>query len=96
VDAASGGRRDGRGEKPRQSSIRLVKRLLAVAAGALGIRALLRRRNRPPAVEPPVDELRQKLAQAKAEAEAPVAAADVDTRRADVHERARKAIDELS
>jgi hypothetical protein len=76
-----------------------VKRLLALAAGALGIRAWLRTRRRPPATDPPVDELRQKLADAKAtEPEAPAAAepADVEARRADVHERARKAIDDLS
>jgi hypothetical protein len=96
VDAASGGRRDGRGEKPRHSSIRLVKRLFAVAAGALGIRALLRRRHRPPAAEPPVDELREKLAQSKVVPDEPEAPTDVEARRADVHERARKAIDELS
>jgi hypothetical protein len=92
VDAASGGRRDGRGEKPRDYSIDRVKRLLAAAAAGLGLGALLRRRNRHTPAEPPVDELRAKLAESRS-AEEPEA--DVDARRADVHERARKAIDEL-
>jgi hypothetical protein len=104
VDAASGGRRDGRDEKPQQSSIRPVKRLLALVAGALGIRALLRSRRRN-ASAPQVDELRAKLAEARGivgerdefeAGETPVdQVPDVDTRRADVHDRARRAIDEL-
>jgi hypothetical protein len=71
-----------------------VKRLLIAVAGALGLRALLRRRHHEPAAEPPVDELREKLAAAKAEAEPP-APATVEERRSDVHDQARRAIDEL-
>ena len=88
----------------------LVKRLLIAIAGALGIRALLRRRHQ--AAEPPVDELRQKLAEAKAPAgereefeagevpvdqvpDPPPPPQDADARRSAVHERARQAMDEL-
>jgi hypothetical protein len=70
-----------------------VKRLLALLVGGLGIRALLRRRGGPQAAEPPVEELRAKLA-AQREPE-PEPEPDVDSRRADVHDRARRAIDEL-
>lgn len=78
-----------------QSSISRMKRLLALLAGLLGLRALLRRR-RPLAEGPPVEELRAKLAETKAEADGePEPVDDVDARRADVHERARQAIDEL-
>ena len=88
------GRRDGRGEKRRNSSIRRVKRLLALLVGGLGIRALLRRRGgAEPARVAPVDELRAKLAETRVEEE-PEAPA-VEARRADVHERARQAIDDL-
>jgi hypothetical protein len=74
-----------------------MKRLLALFAGLLGLRALLRRRL-PAAGGPPVEELRAKLAESKAEPEpdpVPEPAEGVDARRADVHERARRAIDEL-
>jgi hypothetical protein len=71
-----------------------VKRLLIALAGALGLRALLRSRHHEAAAEPPVDELREKLAAAKAE-ETPPEPATVEDRRADVHDRARRAIDEL-
>lgn len=76
-----------------------MKRLLALIAGGLGLRVLLRRRARPAAVPEPADELRAKLAEARAgeEQSSPNGSApDVDSRRADVHERARRAIDELS
>jgi hypothetical protein len=86
-----------------------VKRLVALAVGAFGVRALLRRRAH--GVEP-ADELRARLA-ANRPAEAPepgpqpeatapdepldgVPEDPVDARRADVHARARQAIDELS
>ena len=97
-----------------------MKRLLAVLAGALGVRALLRRRAQAEAerVEAThAEELRSKLAasrdlEADREAfeggETPVdraaepvqepvgePAADVADRRADVHARARQAIDDL-
>jgi hypothetical protein len=95
-----------------------VKRLLALAAGAFGVRAWLRHRRRTTA--PPADELRAKLAESRTTVEPaddapplaeplpveepeqvePVEEAEpvdeVDARRADVHERARRSIDELS
>jgi hypothetical protein len=101
-----------------------VKRLLALAAGAFGLRAWLRHRRRTTA--PPADELRAKLAESRTSVvpagEAPPLAEsppvekpppvekqepdepveqpgpvdDVDARRAEVHERARRSIDELS
>jgi hypothetical protein len=78
-----------------------VKRLLALLASAFGLRALLRRRRR--ASAPPAEELRSKLAESRTVAE-PAAPAvpepepvdEVDARRADVHERTRRSIDELS
>jgi hypothetical protein len=82
-----------------------MKRLLALLAGALGLRALLRRRVRESAAleEPHADTLRAKLAETRAtdvgapqDAEPAAAGADVAERRADVHERARQAIDDLS
>jgi hypothetical protein len=82
-----------------------MKRLLALLAGALGLRALLRRRVRESAAleEPHADTLRAKLAETRAtdvgarqDAEPAGAGADVAERRADVHERARQAIDDLS
>ena len=75
-----------------------MKRLFALLVGGLGIRALLRRRGRPLPVGSPAEELRAKLADTKVEPEQPPVdepAPDVDARRADVHERARRAIDEL-
>lgn len=114
MDAASGGRRDGRGEKRRECSIGRVKRLLALLAGGFGIGALLRRRRRAAALPEPADELRARLAETRtaperkapepppvAEPEPPAAVegdeppGDVAARRSDVHERARRAIDEL-
>jgi len=73
-----------------------VKRLLALLVGGLGLRALLRRRSSP-ALEPsPADDLRAKLAESRATVEPePDGPPDVDSRRADVHSRARQAIDEL-
>jgi hypothetical protein len=78
-----------------------LKRVIALVAGAFGVRALLRRRGRR---SPPVDELRAKLAGSRTvappEPATPEAVPDpvdeVDARRADVHERARRSIDELS
>jgi len=74
-----------------------MRRLLAVLLGGLGIRTLLRRRRRPALAAEPADELRAKLAESRTDESGPEAAAapDVDGRRADVHERARRAIDEL-
>ncbi|HEX5449948.1 MAG TPA: hypothetical protein VFW85_07815 [Gaiellaceae bacterium] len=77
-----------------------MKRLLAVIVGGFGLRVLLRRRLRAAAVPEPADELRAKLAETRSdepEASANGAASNdsVDSRRADVHDRARRAIDEL-
>ena len=85
-----------------------MKRFAAAFIGGFGLGALLRRRRR--AVPPPVvadtdslaEELRAKLAESRVATEEPVAEepepepADLDTRRRDVHERARQALDELS
>jgi len=81
-----------------------MKRLLALLAGGLGLGAFLRRR-RPVRSLSPADDLRAKLESSKGlEAERDEFAAgemsvgqvsDVDTRRADVQARARRAIDEL-
>ena len=75
--------------------------MLALVAGAFGVRALLRRRARTAA--PPVDELRAKLAESRtADEPVPVPAPEpepvdeIDARRAEVHDRARRSIDELS
>jgi len=91
-----GGRRDGRDEKRRECSIGRVKRLLALVLGGLGLRALLRRRT-PAAIGPsPADELRARLDATKGpEPEPEPEAEGVDARRADVHARARKALDDL-
>ena len=94
-----------------------MKRLLALVAGGLGLRALLRRRSRP--ALSPAEDLRAKLAQTKVAepAPSPVAAPEpelesepepqpepepepvqpetVEDRRADVHAKARQAIDDL-
>jgi hypothetical protein len=83
-----------------------MKRLLALVAGGLGLRALLKRRSRPSLSPSPAEDLRAKLAQTKtAEPEAaPETEADpepeaqpgtVDARRADVHAKARQAMDDL-
>jgi hypothetical protein len=72
-----------------------MKRLLALLVGGLGIRALLRRRGTPEPVAAPAEELRARLAETRVEPEPEPAADDVDARRADVHERARRAIDDL-
>jgi len=113
-----GERRDGRGEKRRQCSIARMKRLLAVLAGALGLRALLRRRARAEAARAEAtraEELRDKLAASRdleadrtafeggetpvdrAVPASPVDAtpANVESRRADVHARAKQAMDDL-
>jgi len=89
-----------------------MKRLLALVAGGLGLRALLRRRSRPALSPSPAEDLRAKLAEAKGAEPAPAeptAAPEpdpepepepaqpesVEDRRADVHAKARQAIDDL-
>jgi hypothetical protein len=74
-----------------------VKRLLALLLGGLGRRALLRRRSRAARGPSPADGLRAKLDETRVEAPAapePEAEPPAD-RRADVHARARAAMDEL-
>jgi outer membrane biosynthesis protein TonB len=102
-----------------------VKRLLALLAGGLGLRALLKRRSRPALQPSPAEDLRAKLAQTKAQ-ETPTKSHETQTqshetptqepqtkepepepeperaqpetveeRRADVHSKARQAIDDL-
>lgn len=82
-----------------------MKRLLALVAGGLGLRALLRRRSRPGLSPSPAEDLRAKLAQSKTqerpsktqEPEPEAAQREtVEDRRADVHSKARRAIDDLS
>lgn len=78
-----------------------MKRLLALVAGGLGLRALLKRRSRPALSPDPAEDLRARLAQTKAQ-EADVQeppetprTETVEVRRADVHAKARQAIDDL-
>jgi hypothetical protein len=84
-------------------SIARVKRLIAATAGLLGI-AWFRRRK--PQATDPADELKAKLAEAREAGddreefeagEQPVDEVpdDVETRRREVHDRARAAIDDL-
>lgn len=94
-----------------------MKRLLALLAGGVGLRVLLRRRARSAsAPSPAASDLRAKLDERRARddealeadravdeaGQTPVdevqdvAAPAVEDRRADVHERARRAMDELS
>jgi hypothetical protein len=83
--------------------------LVALAALVLGLAFLFRRRRRrpdqTPAVSPEADELRARLAESRAAEEAVQAAepdepeqpaGELDGRRADVHERARRALGELA
>jgi hypothetical protein len=76
-----------------------MKRLLALVAGGLGLRALLRRRSRPLLSPSPAEDLRAKLAQTKASEPEPAPGSaqpeTVEGRRADVHAKARQAIDDL-
>ncbi len=79
-----------------------MKRLLALLLGGLGLRALLRRRSPAPVGPSPADDLRAKLDETRVEPQsAPEPAPEPDAeptagdRRADVHARARAAIDEL-
>jgi hypothetical protein len=83
-----------------------VKRLAAALAGIAGIAWLKRRRTAEPASDPAAD-LRAKIAEARdavddrdafESGEKPVDEVpdDVGTRRSDVHDRARAAMDELS
>ncbi len=78
-----------------------TKRLIALLAGGLGLRAVLRRRSRaalPTSTDSPAAELKAKLAAAKEPEPMPEpvpAPEGVDERRADTHARARHAIEEL-
>ena len=81
-----------------------MKRLLALLAGAFGLRAaieIVRRRGRGDVslagdLRARLDEARGQQAEPPAAEARPADAADVDARRADVHERARRAIDDLN
>ncbi len=73
-----------------------MKRLLALLLGGLGLRALLARRRQPALEASPAEGLRAKLAETRAEPEPePVPEAPSGDRRTEVHERARRALDEL-
>ena len=69
-----------------------MKRLLALLLGGLGLRALLARRRQPAVEASPVEGLRAKLAETRAEPEPEAPPVD---RRTEVHDRARRALDEL-
>ena len=76
-----------------------MRRLLVLLAGGLGLRAILRRRRAEPVPAfSPAEDLRAKLDETKTvevDPEPEAAAMDEDARRADVHARARTAIEEL-
>ena len=76
-----------------------MKRLLALVVGALGLRALLQRRRERTSSPSPAADLKATLAESRSvetPSEPPaVDDPDVDARRADVHARARQAMDEL-
>ena len=76
-----------------------MKRLLALLLGGLGLRALLRRRSPATLGPSPADDLRAKLDETRVEEPAavpePEPEAETGDRRADVHARARAAMDEL-
>jgi hypothetical protein len=71
-----------------------VKRLLALVAGMLGLRALMRRSRPAPTASSHADELRAKLAEVK-EPERETQPPTIDERRADVHARGRQAMEDL-
>jgi hypothetical protein len=72
-----------------------VKRLLALIVGLFGLRALLRHRAQPAPATPGADDLRAKLAEQKVPEPESATPQTVEERRADVHARAREAMDEL-
>jgi hypothetical protein len=76
-----------------------VKRLLALLLGGLGLRALLRRRAPATLGPTPADDLRAKIDETRVEEPAPAPEPEPEPeagdRRADVHARARAAMDEL-
>ena len=75
-----------------------MKRLTAWLAGFAGFAALYRLFKRQPQPAPaadPADELKAKLATARA-SEEPEAPADVEARRRSVHDQARAAIDDMN
>jgi hypothetical protein len=81
-----------------------MKRLLALLAGAFGLRAaieIVRRRGRGDVslasdLRARLDEARGQETEPAPAEPPPVDTLDVDARRADVHERARRAIDDLN
>jgi hypothetical protein len=78
-----------------------VRRLLTLLLGGLGLGAWWRlRRPRRLELASPAEELRAKLAETRAAEEEPApvetgTGLDPESRRRDVHERARKSLDEL-
>ena len=80
-----------------------MRRGLAWLAGGLGVAGLVlyRKLRRAPAPKPavePAEELRQKLDEARAREEpepAPALTDDLETRRREVHERGRAAVEEM-
>ena len=77
-----------------------MKRLVALLAAGLGLTAFLKRRSHRAAVPSPADDLREKLAAAKAQEHAvqeeeAQPEQTVDARRADVHASARRAMEDL-
>ena len=76
-----------------------MKRLLALLLGGLGLRTLLRRRSPATLGPSPADDLRAKLDETRAgepsAAPGPEPEPEAGDRRADVHARARAAMDEL-
>jgi hypothetical protein len=80
-----------------------MKKLLAAFVGLIGIAWLRKRAEQPPAADP-ADELRAKLAEQRDPEPEPEpepegetgAQGDVESRRSEVHDRARQAIEDLS
>jgi hypothetical protein len=75
-----------------------VKRLLVLLLGSLGLRAFLRRHRSPAPLAPsPADDLRAKLDEARVAEPIPSPEPEPapGDRRADIHARARAAMDEL-
>lgn len=99
MDGATDWARSGGSVAALHTRIGAVKRLFALLLGGLGLRALLRRRSTAALGPSPAADLRAKLDETRVDEPVPAAEPQVeppaDDRRADVHARARAAIDEL-